>query len=770
MIRILLTLTLLSCFSVRAQVLNTFAGRYIRDFYSITPASQFVISSVTDMYYRNGNIYLCENEKNALRKLNLSTNAFSLMAGTGVGGYFGDGIAAINAKISPGKCAIDAAGNIYVSDGSNYRVRKISTTGVITTIAGTGISAYTGDGGSALSADLRADGIVLDDSGNIYVGDVAYNVIRKINTAGIITTFATSAGGITLSKDLSGNMYSTYWGVVKKITRAGVVSVFAGTGTNGFSGDGGPATTAQINNAWTTIFDRNGNAYIGDPSNYRIRKVNTAGIITTFAGTGTPGYSGDGGPATAAQIGAVIGICVDTIGNIYFANGVSNAASNSAIRKIDTAGIITTISGSAAFGGDGSTAPLAFLDKPTDVCKDAIGNVYIADVGRHTIRKVNRAGIISTIAGTGVAGNSGDGGAATSALLDQPMGIAVNTAGDVFFADSNRHVIRKIAAGTGIISTIVGTGTAGYSGDGGPASSATISAPIGLAIDNSGNLYISDCGNHCIRKVNMSTNIISTFAGTGGTAGFGGDGSAAAGAQLSSPQYIAFDQFNKLYIADKYNNRIRKVEAGIISTVFGNGTSGAAGDGGLGVSAELCEPTGLAIDDSGGITTTVCGKIRHVPAGGGPVRVDAGAGMMGISANGLGADTSVFHYAMNICYIDTGKLLIADLGNHAVRSMGLFPASIAPVTSYQLSVKLYPNPTTGIFEITGVIGDNVANGAVNCSIRNVLGQEVYTKPMNVNGNYVSATVALDGQLTSGVYCCVITGGGVSQTIVFQLNK
>lgn len=335
------------------------------------------------------------------------------------------------------------------------------------------------------------------------------------------------------------------------IVKGQIITTVAGNGTQGYSGDGGQATNAELTNPAEIILDGVGNLYIADDGNHRVRKVNLSGIISTIAGTGTHGYSGDGGPASAAELFDPTGICFDAVGNLYIAE-----YGNSRIRMINTTEIISTVAGNGAFGfgGDGGQATAAECNGPEGVTFDAQGNLYIADIYNNRIRKVNTAGIISTVVGNGTAGYSGDGGQATAAALYQPQGIAFDATGNLYIADSENNRIRRVNTG-GIISTIVGNGTGAFSGDGGQATNAELNDPTGIAFDVTGNLYLSDSENNRVRKVNAA-GIISTVAGGGTNIG---DGELATVAELLGPCRVTFDAIGNLYFAENSGNRIRKV-------------------------------------------------------------------------------------------------------------------------------------------------------------------------------------------------------------------
>ena len=382
-----------------------------------------------------------------------------------------------------------------------------------------------------------------------------------------------SPSGITATS-LSGNHTGINFTATTPLSGPGIITTVAGNGIGGFGGDGGLATNAGFDFPKSVAVDSVGNIYIADANNSRIRKVDHAtGVITTVAGNGTFGFNGDGGLATNAVLNHPYGVALDSAGNIYIADHY-----NSRIRRVDhTTGIITTVAGNgtAGYSGDGS-ATNASLNYPYGVALDSAGNIYIADFDNSRIRKVDHTtGIITTVAGSGAVDFSGDGGLATSAGLYWPRGVALDSIGNLYILDYGNSRIRKVDQATGIIATVAGNGTFGFSGDGGLAMSATLN-PSGVALDSAGNIYIADADNSRIRKVDHATGVITTVAGNG-TFGFNGDGGLATNAVLNDPYGVALDSTGNVYIADTLNNRIRMITSSLQTyTVTGTITSGGS--------------------------------------------------------------------------------------------------------------------------------------------------------------------------------------------------
>ena len=530
------------------------------------PATQALLSFARGVAVDGaGNLYIADGPNYRIRKVD-STGTITTIAGMGGGG--GDGGPAVLAQLgNPRGVAVDSAGNLYIAGA--HRIRKIDSTGTITTVAGTGKYGFSGDGGPAVLAQLmNPRGVAVDSAGNLYIADTGNHRIRKVDAAGTITTFVGTEeygfggdGGpatqarlndpFSVAVDSAGSLYIADTGNhrIRKVDSTRTITTFVGGVF--FGGDGGPATQARLAAPSGAAVDSAGNLYIVDSSNHRIRKVDSTGTITTVAGTGESGFSGDGGPATQARLAAPSGAAVDSAGNLYIVD-----SSNHRIRKVDSTGTITTFAGTGevGFSGDGGPAIQAQLDTPGGVAVDSTGNLYIADTGNHRIRKVDSTGTITTFAGTGEYGFDGDGGSASQARLTLPTGVAVDSTGNLYIADTGNHSIRKVDS-TGTITTIAGMGELGFGGDGGPAMMAHLFTPFDVAVDSTGNLYIADNSNHRIRKVD-STGTITTIAGTGGV-GFGGDGGPATQGHFYSLFGVAVDGAGNLYIADTGNHRIR---------------------------------------------------------------------------------------------------------------------------------------------------------------------------------------------------------------------
>ena len=546
-----------------------------------------------------GNLYIADTYDSRIRKV--TGGIITTVAGNGSLGYSGDGAAATSAELFfPQGVAVDSAGNLYIADTFNNRVRMVASNGNIATVAGNGSAGYSGDSGPAATAQLNGpQGVAVDSAGNLYIADTGNGLVRKVTGSGTIATVAgngmaeslgdsgpaTAAlliGPQGVAVDSSGNFRIADTGNqrVREVMSGGTIATLAGSGLQPFSGDGGPAALAQFSGLGGVAADATGNLYVADANNYRVRKINPAGAVSTIAGTGSCCYSGDGGAAASAEVNASA-VAVDSGGNVYIAGGAR-------VRKIATNGIITTVAGtgSAGYSGDNGPATSAQISSsPSGLAIDSKGNLYIADSDNQLIRKVTPAGAISTVAGTGTAGNSGDNGPGTSAQLNfffQGNLLAVDAAGNLYIASTSGSLdgsfILQLAT-NGAISVFAGNGSFCCTGDGGAATSAGLGIVYGLAVDAAGNLYIGAGGinpfggtnGYVVRKVSPG-GIVSTVAGTS-FLGYSGDGGPALSAQLGMPSALAVDSSGNVYVADSSNNLVRVLEPAGVAPLLTVSTS-----------------------------------------------------------------------------------------------------------------------------------------------------------------------------------------------------
>lgn len=587
-----------------------------------------------------GALYIADAGQHRL--LRVDGGVFTVIAGTGERGYSGDGGLAVNAMLdAPSAIAVDGVGNLYVASG--LRVRRIDSTGTITAFAGTGeigVPLPAGETEPATAARLGGPpGLAVDGLGNVYLTDPLNHVVRRVSVAtGLISTVAgTGTQGnagedvlalagqldtpVAIAISAAGEMYITCYAAIRHVTPGGQLSTFAGTGTPGASGDGGAATAAAFDEPRGLAVGADGSVYIADINNSRVRRVSPQGIITTFAGNGSAGFGGDGGAPTAAQLRVPIHVAASADGAVFISD-----AGNRRIRKV-AANTITT--------------ELGYVDRPDKfgtlvngllgVAIDSQGRIHVADATTCRVLRLEPDGTLITVAGTGECRASTD---AERAFADVYR-IAFDPNGNLIIVESSGHRIRRVSA-TGDVTTIAGTGVPGLSGDAGPAIDAQLFLPRDVVFDSAGNMYVVEL-NHRVRKVTPG-GTITTFAGT--TDGFSGDGIAngASAAQLSLPGALAIDAQGNLYVSDTNNNRVRKVTpGGTITTFAGNGsTAGPIVEGALAVNAPIAAPDAIAFDSQGRLVIASAYKLVYRVALDGTIRTIAGLDQPGTDLDGDG--------------------------------------------------------------------------------------------------------------------------------------
>ncbi len=695
----------------------------------------------------------------------------------------GDGGPATAAALSDAEgVAVDSSGDVFIADANDHRIRKIAPDGTISTVAGDGFPGFSGDGGPASAARLNTPyGVTVDSAGDLYIADLGNNRVREIAADGTITTVSgteTFLAPRNVALDAKGNLYVSEFGGhrVRCVSTSGTITTIAGTGTAGFSGDGGPATAAELNYPAGLAFDSAGNLYIADSSNNRVREVVVAGTITTVLGTGAPGAT------LPNQLNVPTGLAIDPSGNLDVAD-----SGNQRIQQLTPSGAIQTLPGA----GRGLAA-------------DSQGDLFIADISQ--VLELSPALKLTTIAGGGSYFFGGDGGPATSARLNGPVALALNASGGLYIADQKNSRVRMVDA-TGTINTVAGDGTFA-SGPG------ELSAPGGVAVDSSGLLYIADQNNDRIVALVSAGNLV-TVAGTA-IPGFNGDGLPATSTQLFSPGAMAFGPTGILYFADKGNQRLREMltdqtiatveqiavsgiavdslgqlyvadadlhevfridRAGHQDIIAGTGTAGFAGDGGPALAALLNSPGGVAVDASGNIyiADTANNRVRVVTPDGN-IQSIAGTGAADFNGDGGPALSAVLNAPTALATDAAGNIYIADTGNNRVRqlSVGQAPAAAAtqqtaPPPSVVNAASMLAGPVAPgeIVSIFGLGIGPVTPASATFGPSGALPTQLAGTQVLFNGQAAPLFYAQDSQINAQAPYEIAGNTGVTVEVIYQ---
>lgn len=635
------------------------------------PATQVTLTLVDGVAVDDeGNIFISHRSKNRIRKIG-KTGIITTVAGNGSAGFGGDGGPALQASLNfPAGLCLDKEGNLYVADRNNHRVRRIGKDGRITTVAGTGEAGFGGDWGPAVQARLHfPSDVAMDAEGNLYISDRSNNRIRKVSAQGVITTVAgmgeAGFGGdygpaveallkypFGIHMDKEGNLYIADRGNnrIRRVSPDGIIITVAGDGTHFFSGDYGPATRSSLAFPTDIVTDDRGNLYIADRNNNRVRKMDPMGILTTVMGTGKSEFNGDNEIAAETTLHLPFALAVSPDNRLIIVD-----RNHHRVRSMDLLRhTVKTVAGNGRqlFRGDLGPGPGATLEAPSGIVVDSRGHVIFADKQAHRLRALDNHGYIYTFAGTGREGNEGDGGPARQAALFMPEALKIGEQDDLYLISSqgNSWYVRKIDE-NGIITRFAGNGNLGHAQDGIPAVEAPLGVikdlavgpngdvfladytnrdirrvdrngiihtvareqwngivddevhPNGIAVNGKGEVFVSDSGSSKIRKIDARGNV-TTFAGNGSFTD-SGDGGPAVEAGIRSPGGLAFSPSGELYVAEENTHRIRKIDHnGIIITVAGTGVPGFGGDGGPATQAQLKSPFRIAFDRQGNLYFT----------------------------------------------------------------------------------------------------------------------------------------------------------------------
>lgn len=697
----------------------------------------------------SGNLFVTDSYNCTIRKITTGA-VVTTFAGAVDGWGYANGTGSAAVFNSPTGIGIDSSNNLYIADEYNYAIRKITTGAVVTTFAGAALHTGSDDGTGSAARFGFPGGLTVDGSGNLFVADRGSRTIRKVTSGAVVTTFAGAVGPLGSTDgaatdarfnypqgmvfDSSGNLFvaDTNNHVIRKITPAGVVSTFAGTAGSSGSANG-TGSAARFFYPVGIAIDTSDVLYVTDSYNCTIRKITTGAVVTTFAGSLTNCDHLDG-TGTAAHFNLPRGIAVNSSGIVYVVEHWGNS-----VRKITAAGVVTTLAGGTYGSADGTGAAAQFAN-PIGVTLDSSGNLYVADTGNRTIRKVTAAGVVTTIAGSAGNWGSADGTGAAASFSETFM-LAADSSNNIYITDFDNYTIRKMTT-AGVVTTFAGSPVIkGF--ENGFGSAARFNDPIGVATDSSGNVYISDTLNFAIRKITPA-GYVTTYAGPQPSSDL--VNSVGPNARFSNPTGVINDSSGNLFVTDSGNNGIRKVTASGFASVFAGSSTGDSGStDATGTSARFFNPQGITRDSSGNLYVADTGNhtIRKITPAGVVTTLAGSAGLSG-STNGTGS-AARFNSPASVTVDTSGNVYVADKNNYNVRKI----TSAGVVTTLAGATAWGSTDATGtaasFSPITGIVVDSSGNLFVtdhfNHTIRKITSGGVVTTFAGSagSGGYLDAT-------------------------------